>query len=136
MLMYNISGSDYDSIGVVEYNSIHSIKSMQYYFKDSKILRASNVKFNTKVRGLEICLASIESDDTDTVILPTVYLDKVLAFAVKGLRCKRLIIPANARLEVATDGFCGSDTIKELLSLSRTVTYKQGAFPIDMEVSI
>ena len=68
MLMYNISGSDYDSIGVVEYNSIHSIKSMQYYFKDSKILRASNVKFNTKVRGLEICLASIESDDTDTVI--------------------------------------------------------------------
>lgn len=128
MLAYWISGEGYNQI-LVSVNKGRSTPVVeQYYVQFGNIVHRSKVIYSL---GYEngVYLKHIDTEDTDTVILPKGLFKRVGPYAISGCEFRRLVVPLKMEVEFVSKSLWGSDTLCEFLSLSRDVEYAQDVFP-------
>lgn len=128
MLAYWISGDGYNQI-LVNVNRDRSTPVVeQYYVQFGNIVRRSKVVYRLGyVDG--VYLKHIDTEDTDTVILPKGLFKSVGPYAISECMFKRLVVPLKMKVRFASKSLWGSSTLCEFLSLSRDVEYEQDVFP-------
>lgn len=129
MYVYRIRGADYDSIATYSNSVGDKVYSSQYYMKNGRIVSSVGVEFVCSIEKGKVSLNKINTDATDTVILPKYFIQSVEPYAMSGVKFKRLVIPFDTKLELKDKALYGSASLEEFISLSSEVTYGSSVFP-------
>jgi hypothetical protein len=129
MYVYRISGDDYDSVAVDTFYADNTLTSYQYYMKNGAIVKSDKADFLLTVDGNTIALEGITTDSTDTVILPKMMVRRILPYALRNTKFRRLVVPLDADVELCNKSLYGSDSLQDYISLSRKVRYNSDALP-------
>lgn len=129
MYSYRIRGENYDTIVVDPAFIDGSIRTYQYYTKNGYVNETNVVIFNIEPCADSIVLRSIDTECSDTVVIPKMLITRIAPNVLEGTSFRRLIVPLNMSVTLCDKALYGSDVFEEYRSLSRQVTYEGDVFP-------
>lgn len=126
MLQYSIVGDGYDAILVSTTTLALWCTVTQYYLNNGVVVKTSRstYRFNTSSE-----LVSVETDDTDTLILPSLssYTVKNNFLGRHGIR--RVVVPKRCCVHFGDRAFQDIPNLTKYISLSKDTTYGSDVFP-------
>lgn len=126
MLQYSIVGDGYDAILVSTTTLALWCTVTQYYLNNGVVVKTSRstYRFNTSSE-----LVSVETDDTDTLILPSLSSYTVKNNFLGGHGIRRVVVPKRCRVHFGDRAFQDIPNLTKYISLSKDTTYGSDVFP-------
>ena len=134
MYSYKVRGKTYDTIVVDMFYDEFDIETTQYHMSHGEVVFITKVLFEVSLVGREVYLDRIETDTTDTVILPKKAIDYVRPNAVENTKFRRLVVPSDMKIVFLSKSLYGSESLKEFVSLSKYVRFESDVFPETISV--
>lgn len=126
MLQYSIVGDGYDAI-LVSTTTLALWRTVtQYYLNNGVVVKTtrSTYRFNTSSE-----LVSVETDDTDTLILPSLTSYTVKNNFLGGHGIRRVVVPKRCSVHFGDRAFQDIPNLTKYISLSKDTTYGSDVFP-------
>lgn len=126
MLQYSIVGDGYDAILVSTTTLALWCIVTQYYLNNGVVVKTtrSTYRFNTSSE-----LVSVETDDTDTLILPSLTSYTVKNNFLGGHGIRRVVVPKRCSVYFGDRAFQDIPNLTKYISLSKDTTYGSDVFP-------
>lgn len=126
MLQYGIVGDGYNAILVSTTTLALWCTVTQYYLNNGVVVKTSRSTYRFNPNNE---LVSVETDDTDTLILPALPSYTVKNNFLGGHGVRRVVVPRSCGVHFGDRAFQNIPNLTKYISLSKDTTYGSDVFP-------